>query len=109
MQLEEGIDEWIMPGPQARFDEAALARAIAVFEGELAHLERQVTGQPYVAGEAFTAADVVIGHVLYRWFDIDVPRATRPAVEAYFARLCARPAYREHVMGPYDVLRAEGA
>jgi len=38
-----------------------------------------------------------------------VPRLPRPAVEAYYQRLAQRPAYRRHVMVPYDILRAEGA
>jgi glutathione S-transferase len=47
--------------------------------------------------------------VLFRYFDIDIPRTSRPAIDAYYARLKARPAFREHVMVSYDDLRAEGA
>lgn len=94
---------------QAKRDEAALARAVAGFEALLAVLERQLEGRDYVAGDSLTAADITIGHLLYRWFDIDVPRAPRPNVEAYYQRLTERAAYREHVMVDYGVLRVEGA
>ncbi len=94
--------------PAARRDEAALARGIAGFEEMLDILEGQLSG-PFVIGDAFSVADIVIGHVLFRWFDIDVPRRPRPVVEAYHARLCDRPGYREHVMISYEALRAEGA
>ena len=62
-----------------------------------------------MCGPELTAADIPAGHVFYRWFTVDVPRKPRPKVEAYYDRLCARPAFREHVMVDYSVLRAEGA
>ena len=90
-------------------DEAALATAIGRFETHLELLESRLAGRNYVCGDDLSVADIVIGHLLYRWFDIDVPRRPRANVEAYYARLCARPAFRECVMDDYGVLRAEGA
>lgn len=92
----------------AQRDEAALTRAVARFETRLDALEAQLGGQAHLCG-AFSLADIVAGHVLYRWFTIDVPRRPRPAVEAYYQRLTGRPAFREHVMVSYDSLRVEGA
>ena len=54
-------------------------------------------------------ADIVCGHVLYRYFDIDIPRRDFPLVRAYYDRLTERPAFRDHVMVSYEALRAEGA
>lgn len=93
----------------ANRDEAALRRAIARFEALLDPLEARLAETAHVAGPDFSAADIVVGHILYRWFDIDVPRRPRPVLEAYYARLAERPAYRTHVMVPYDALRAAGA
>lgn len=90
-------------------DEAALAAAIAKFEKHLDLLEGRLQGRSYVTGEDFTAADIVIGHLLFRWFDIDVPRRPRPNVEAYYQRLTERKAYRDHVMVDYSMLRVAGA
>ena len=56
----------------------------------------------------FTLADIVIGHVLYRYFTIDIPRDRPPGLAAYYARLTERPAYAEHVMVTYDSLRPRG-
>ena len=43
---------------------------------------------------------------LYRYFTCDLEtRRDRPAVAAYYARLAERPAYAEHVMVNYDVLK----
>jgi len=90
-------------------DGAALTHALASFDGYLGHLEMQLGGNPYVTGADISLADIVIGHVLFRYFDIDIPRKDRPVIEAYYARLKQRPAFREHVMVSYDMLRAEGA
>ncbi len=88
-------------------DEAALTAAIARFESHLDLLEAQLQDRDYVSGDALTAADIVIGHLFYRWFDMDVPRQTRPAVERYYDRLRQRSAYRQHVMVSYDALKEE--
>ncbi len=90
-------------------DEDALARNIARFETRLDRVEEQVERHDYIAGPDFSLADIVFGHILYRWFDMDIQRRPRPALERYFSRLQDRPAYREHVMTSYDSLRAEGA
>ena len=90
-------------------DEGALAAAIERFEGHLDLLDAQLQGRDFVAGDVLTAADIVIGHLLFRWFDIDVPRRRRANVEAYYDRLTQRPAYQTHVMVDYSPLRAKGA
>ncbi len=90
-------------------DEAALTHALAKFDGYLGHLETQLGDNPYVTGADFTLADIVIGHVLFRYFNIDIPRTNRPVIDAYYERLQARPAFRDHVMVSYEILRVEGA
>lgn len=90
-------------------DHGALARAIATFEDYMRILAGQLADRPYVCGAELSAADIVIGHLLFRWFTMDIPRAANPVVEAYYQRLTERPAYREHVMVSYEVLRVEGA
>lgn len=88
-------------------DEAALAAALARFDALLALLERQLA--PFVLGGDFSLADIVVGHLLYRYFTIDIPRRDRPAIAAYYDRLADRPAFREHVMVSWAPLLAEGA
>lgn len=90
-------------------NETALALAFEAFERHLDALETQLGDADYMLGDALTVADIATAHVLYRWFDIDVPRKPRPVVEGYAARLSNRSAYREHVMISYEPLRAEGA
>lgn len=90
-------------------DDAALAAAVARFESHLDLLEQQLQDRAFVTGDDFTAADIVIGHLLFRWFDIDVPRRPRTNIWRYYQSLTTRPAYRAHVMVDYGVLRVAGA
>ena len=62
----------------------------------LAFVDRELAGGPWFAGEAFTAADVmmVFPFTTLRWF-LDYDLAPYPNILAYLARVEARPAYRK--------------
>lgn len=66
------------------------ARMIAILDAQLAR-----TGA-YVAGPAFTLADIAIGLSVNRWFMTPMERPSFPAVDAYFERLGQRPAFVKH-------------
>ena len=88
---------------------AALEAAIRTFDADLAILEDRLGDGPYVMGEAFTLADITIGQSLYRYFTLDIPRAHRPVLSAYYERLTERPAYARRVMVDYSSLKVAGA
>jgi glutathione S-transferase len=92
--------------PPSRRDPEALARAVEVHDRNLAILEAKLGDNPWVMGRDFTLADIVIGHLLYRHFTIEIDRPDRPVLAAYYQRLSERPAYAEHVMVSYESLRA---
>ena len=73
----------------------------------LPRLDARLGAGPYLNGDALCFADIMVGHVLYRYMTLDFPRAETPNLDAYYARLTQRPAYAEHVMVSYDSLRAE--
>lgn len=50
----------------------------------------------FVAGPAFTLADIPIGLSVNRWFMTPMQRPSFPAVVAYYERLSARPAFLKH-------------
>lgn len=64
----------------------------------LALLDRHLSAQAYVAGESFTMGDIPLGCVAYRYFNVEVERPPLPHLEAWYQRLCQRPAYQKHVM-----------
>jgi glutathione S-transferase len=68
-------------------------------------LDRHLGSQPYLGGERFTMADVPAGTTLYRYLGLDLDRPRLPHLDAWYQRLTARPAYREHVMIPFAELR----
>lgn len=92
--------------PPARRDPDALRRAIGVLDGYLDIAEKQLASAPYLCGHDLTHADIQFGHLLYRYFDIEIERRERDVLRSYYERLVARPAYREHVMVSYEDLRA---
>ena len=63
-------------------------------------LEQSLEGRDYVGGKAFTMGDIPLGVFIYRWSALDIKRPKLPKVEAYYARLQQRPAYKKHVMLP---------
>lgn len=94
----------VRTAPAAR-DPAAIAAAIAALAPKLAIAEAQFARHPFLAGPDFTLADIQFGHVLYRWFDIDIARPDLPGLRRYYERLTARAAFRAHVMVSYEALR----
>ncbi|WP_340614424.1 glutathione binding-like protein [Xenorhabdus thailandensis] len=92
-----------MSAPQQ--DVEAIRLAIDQFENNLMIAEGILTTRDYLASEYFSLADIQFGHVLYRYYDIDIKRKSLPYIEAYYKRLLKRPAYREHVAISYDELR----
>jgi glutathione S-transferase len=91
--------------PADGHDWPAIRRHIAVCGHELSVLDGILAHQPFVAGEEFSLADIPIGTCMFRYFGLDLPRPELPNVERWYAGLQARPAYREHVMLPFDDLR----
>lgn len=72
----------------------------------LAHmLDARLAGAPYVGGDTPSFADMLVGHVLYRYYTIEIDRAETPVLDAYYERLTQRTAYRDNVMISYDSLR----
>ena len=68
-------------------------------------LDRHLADKPFIAGDVLTVGDIAAGAQLYRYFELEIDRPAIPNVEAWYARLSERPAYREHVMVPFEDLR----
>ena len=86
-------------------DDKAIAAALAVLGQKFDIAETQLEQHRFLAGEKLTLADIQFGHVLYRYFDIDIQRPARPRLERYYRNLTERPAFQEHVMVSYEELR----
>lgn len=91
--------------PEAQRDTAAVARALDQTVACLRKVDRQLADRPFVGGEMLSLADIAIGAHLYRYFELDIERPALSRVEAWYGRLTARAAYREHVMVPFAELK----
>lgn len=63
-------------------------------------LDAQLENRDFVAGSDFTMGDIPLGTYAYRWFSISESRPALRGLSAWYERLRARPAFREHVQLP---------
>ncbi|MEO1103014.1 MAG: glutathione S-transferase family protein [Pseudomonadota bacterium] len=87
-------------------DPAAIARHAANAAEGLQAAEARLMDREFVVGERLSIADIMLGHILYRYYTIEVDRPSLPAVERYYQRLTAHRPYAEHVMVDFSSLRA---
>ena len=64
-----------------------------------------VDAGPWLGGLGPSLADIWVGHVLFRYFTLDLPREAPPGAEEYYDMLTLHPPYREHVMIDYSELK----
>jgi glutathione S-transferase len=67
-------------------------------------LDSQIEARNFIAGEALTMGDIPAASQLYRYFQLNIERPPLPNLEAWYARLQEREAYRTHVMVPFNDL-----
>jgi glutathione S-transferase len=91
--------------PEEKRDWPAIRAAVARCAIHYAFLDRWLADRPFIAGDDLTLADIPAGGMLYRYFELDIERPPLPNVEAWYARLQERPAYRQHVMVPFAELK----
>jgi glutathione S-transferase len=57
-------------------------------------LEHQLAGQPYIAGDSLTMADIPIACEMHRWWGLPLAHAPHPRLRDWYARVSARAASR---------------
>ena len=72
---------------------AAVARSIAGWTRLMEVLDGHLRTREYVAGPAFSLADIAIGLSVTRWLATPFDKPVLPAVAAYYERLGRRPAF----------------
>ena len=81
-------------------DSDAIFRALNICGGELSILDSHLASCAYILGDNISIGDIPVGCVTYRWYAMDIERPHLPNLEAWYARLQERPAFREHAMIP---------
>ena len=60
-------------------------------------LDAQLAGQPFIAGDNLTMADIPFCYVINRWYNLPIEHRGLLNVKAWYDRLCERPAFRRNV------------
>lgn len=66
----------------------------------IAMLNDDLAQRDYIAGDAFSIADMALAPLLYPWREVCHDRPDFPHIERWFARIETRPAYRDIVALP---------
>lgn len=72
-------------------------------------LNRQLASRAFIVGEHLSIADIAVGTMMYRYFNLPLARPALPNVEAWYDRLSQRAAYRTHVMIDFKPMFVPGA
>ncbi|MCG6575543.1 glutathione S-transferase [Pseudomonas sp. AF32] len=84
--------------PTEQQDWTAINEAIGVCTELLAMADQALSQQPYLSGNEIGMGDIPLGSFIYAWFEMPIERTRLPHLEAWYARLQQRPAYRKAVM-----------
>ena len=96
---------WTLPAEKRNPE--ILSAAVTRMQGLAKMIDSRLSQTPYLGGKDVSFGDVIFGTQLYRYFTLPFERARTPYLEAYYERLCSRPAYAKHVMVSYDSLKAK--
>ena len=86
-------------GPEDR-DPATVDQQIREAGRYWTMLDAHLAGQDYVVGDSLTMGDIPLGVYAWRWFSVEGDRPVLENLEAWYRRLCDRPAFAEHAMIP---------
>ena len=83
--------------PPEKRDQKAIAEAVKKCGEMLGMMDAALAGKKYLGGGQLTMGDIPIGCHVQLWMRLPIERPRQPNLEAWFARLCERPAYRKIV------------
>ncbi|AKS46368.1 glutathione S-transferase [Octadecabacter temperatus] len=78
-----------------------------ILNAALAVIESRLSTVDWLNGTEFSTAEIAMGPVMHRIFDIDWDRKDVPAIQRWLHRLRDRPAFQNCVMISYDELRGD--
>ena len=82
-------------------DQQAIARGAKIAARQYRLLDAHLADSRYLAGNAFSVADIPMGAMTYRYFRLAIERPELPCVERWFELLEERPAFQQHVAVPF--------
>ncbi len=90
-------------------DTAGIAAAAKRAGDKLGILDRHLDGRAFICGDQLTMADIAVGTMMYRYFNLALERPALGNVEHWYGRLSSRKPYQEHVMVDFQAMKVAGA
>lgn len=84
--------------PPEKRDMAQVQSALVGLTANFRILDTVLANQNYLGGNAFSMGDIPLGLTAFRWYNLAIERPTLVNLDAWYARLCARPAFQTHCM-----------
>jgi len=82
-----------------------IGAALTTLNKYLVLADKRLAKYKFLANDEFTLADLVFGHFLFRYYDIDIPRLSLTHLDRYYQTLQSRTPFCNTVMVSYDELR----
>lgn len=102
-----GVFHQTVRTPRSERSDTTIARHLRGLEKAMDILEDRLAGRPWLLGDDLSLADITAGTPMFRYHDMDIPRAERPAIAAWYERMRDRAAYRGSAMTSYEELRVD--
>ena len=83
--------------PPEKRDAKAIGEAVRKCGELLGIVDAALAGRKYLGGSPLTMGDIPLGCHVQLWMRLPIERPRQPNLEAWFARLCERPAFRKIV------------
>jgi glutathione S-transferase len=86
--------------PEDKRDPKVVSSALEKTSNAWKMVDRQLSGNPYVAGDELSLGDIPLGVWAYRWFNLPIERPKFTNFDAWYERLRERQPYQKHIMIP---------
>ena len=84
--------------PPEKRDMPLVASSLKLLTANFQIVDSWLADHDFMAGKAFSMGDIPMGVSAFRWYNMAIERPPLKNLDAWYARLCARPAFKEHGM-----------
>jgi glutathione S-transferase len=84
--------------PPEKRDMPLVASSLQLLTANFQLVDTWLAQRDYVAGAAFSMGDIPMGVSAFRWYNMPIERPALKNLDAWYARLCERPAFQQHAM-----------